>query len=112
MVGRLFNVSNGTIRWHDATCVAQATTQRVNGRPPILGQEEHNDLVNHITDTYTTPCAWTVRDTVNHITERYNKMIGLSSIKYIPDRDPRVKSCRGVPMEERRLQVTAEDITT
>jgi hypothetical protein len=69
MIGNRFNISKGTIRSHSTTCVAQATTQRGNGRPSILSQEEHYDLVNHIIDAYTSTRAWTMRDIFNHTTE-------------------------------------------
>jgi hypothetical protein len=111
LIGRLFNVSKGTIRWHYKTYLAQAERQRSNGRPSILSAEERDDLIGCIAAGYANNRAWTMRDIVGHISDRYGKKMDANSIRHMLDRDPRVKSCTGVPMEEKRLQVTAEDIT-
>jgi hypothetical protein len=83
----------------------------VNRQPPILSQKEHDDLANHIIDAYNSTREWTMGDIVNHITERDGKTMDRGLIKHLLDQDPRVHSCRGVPMDERRLQVKAKDIT-
>jgi hypothetical protein len=111
MSRKLFNISKGTIQRRDTASIRHPATLWVNVGPLILSQEEHDDLANHIIDADTSTRAWTMRDVINHITERYGKTMDVNSTRHMLDRDPRIKSCRGVPMEERRLQVRAEDIT-
>jgi hypothetical protein len=44
------------------------------------------------------------------IGERYRKTMDANSVGHMPDRDPRVKSCKGLPMEEKRLDAASEAI--
>lgn len=110
MIGRLFNVSKATIRSQYKTYIAQAGKRPVNGRPPILTPEEQEDLVGSILDAYAGNRPWTMRDIVAHITERYAKTLDQNTIRHLLNRDMRVRPCRGVPIEDKRLQVTAADI--
>jgi hypothetical protein len=107
MIGRLLNVRKGTIRWHYKTYIAQATRHRTIGRTSILSREEHDDIIGRILEAYTSNRAWTVRDIIGHITDRYRKTMDANSVRHMLDRDPHVKSCRGVPMEEKRLHIPA-----
>jgi hypothetical protein len=76
-----------------------------------LTQEEHNNLISFIAEAYGSNHALMMHDIVRRITEQYGKTMDVDSIRQMLDRDPGVKSGREVPMEEKRVQVTEEDIT-
>jgi hypothetical protein len=110
-MSRLFGVSKGTIKWHCKTDVARATKHYANGRPRILTCEEHNDLISFIAAADANKHALMMHDIVHHITERYGEAVDANSIRHMFSRDPGAESCRSVPMEEKCLRLTAEDIT-
>jgi hypothetical protein len=109
MTGRLFGVSKDTIQWHYKTYVAHVTKHYANGRPHIFTRERHDDLISFIAKAYASNRASMMHDIVHQMVERYGKVMNISSIRPMLDGDLRAKSRGGVPMQEKRLQVTAED---
>jgi hypothetical protein len=112
MIGRLFNVSKATVRWNYKKYLQQGMKHQLNGRPSILSVSELEDLINKIINSYTINLPWTMHDIVHHITEQYGKTLEVNTIRHVLNRDSQIKTCRGIPMEEKRLQVSQQDIET
>jgi hypothetical protein len=72
--------------------------------------DEQEDLVSRIDERYANYHPMTIQDIAQNITERYRTTMDANSIRHMLVRDPLDKPCNGLPMEERRLQTTAESI--
>jgi hypothetical protein len=81
-------------------------------KTPILAPNECRDIASRTAEGYVIRHPMTMQDITHHITEQYGQTLGANSIKHMLVRDPRARSYSGLPMEERRLQVTGEDIST
>jgi hypothetical protein len=81
-----------------------------NGQSPILTPDEHDDLVSRIAEGSASHYPMTMQDIIHRITERYGETMDANFIRHVLVRNPRIKRCSGLAMEEMRLQVTAEDI--
>jgi hypothetical protein len=53
---------------------------------------------------------WSMTKIFRDIVDRYAKMRDPNSVRHILDRGPPLKTYKGVPMEEKRFEVTGEDI--
>jgi hypothetical protein len=69
MIGRLFGVNKGTIRSGYRQHLKQLAHPRINGRPPLLTPEEHEDLVETIIHNYETSHTLTMTEIVRHISD-------------------------------------------
>jgi hypothetical protein len=110
LIGRLFNVSKATIRWHYRHFLDQQAQHHLNGRPSLLTLDEHEDLVQQIMDGCHALHPWTMVEIVRHIADRYGKTLDPNTVCHLLHREPRLRTCRGIPMEERRLQGAREDV--
>jgi hypothetical protein len=52
----------------------------------------------------------TTSDVIRCIGERYHKTMDVNSVRHMLDQNSRLKSCKGVPIEEKWLQVRKEEI--
>jgi hypothetical protein len=96
MIGRLFGIAKTTVRYHYKQYTDHESIPRLNGRPSILSPAEHEDLIRKIVDGYTEREPWTMAEILKQIQSVSRKMMDRNSVRYMLDRDPRVKSCHGI----------------
>jgi hypothetical protein len=83
-----------------------------NGRPSILSDEEHEDLIRTISEAYQMRRPMSIGEIRYYIETRFQKSIERNTLWHMLCRDTRIKSSRGVPTEKPRLDVPIEAILT
>jgi hypothetical protein len=81
-----------------------------NGRLSILGDEHREDLVRQIETADRDGIPWTITEILQFFQARAAEAVDKNRVYHWLHREPRIKSCRGVPMEDRRLEITPEVI--
>jgi hypothetical protein len=100
MVAKVFGVAKATLCWHCKQHRVRATSPVSNGHPAILSHAEKDGLTQYITTGYVERRPWTMTGIKDRIESIYRKGMEDTSIRHMPRRDPRVKACPGLPMEE------------
>jgi hypothetical protein len=112
MIGRILGIDRSAVKRHFQKDAGHWDEASQNGRLSILSDEEHEDRIRTITEAYQMRRPMSIGEFSYHIETRFQKSIERNTLWYMLRRDTRIKSCRGVPMEEPRLDVPIEAILT
>jgi hypothetical protein len=91
--------------------MARQDDSRPNVRPPLLTPEQQVQVVEMITDAYRRPSPCTLSELKAYIATSFDVVVEKSTLCHMIERDPRIKTCRGIPMGTRYTEITAEQIT-
>jgi hypothetical protein len=75
-----------------------------------VSDEYREPLIKGIEEGYRPDTPWTMADILDLIQERSPRPVDKNSLYHWLQRQPRIKSCRGVPMEDHRPTVSLEAI--
>jgi hypothetical protein len=112
MIASLFKVSKGTIYDHHKNFLARQNDCGTIGRPPIMNAEQVSDVIAMITKLHYLGRLLCSRDIRQAIRDRWNISIDADAIYHVLRRHEGVRMVLGIPMDEKRLSVTDEDIRT
>jgi hypothetical protein len=110
IIGKLLSVERGTVEDHYRKFLAKANETGMEGRPPLLSDDQVQDLVAAILDGYRNRQPMRVDNIKEYIDSHFHRQISSDSIRHILMRHGAVRSIKGVPMETNRLEVTADEI--
>jgi hypothetical protein len=106
----LGNVNKGTIK-RNYTKFSFRGNQNLNrGRPPLFTEEEYEKLIAIILEAYVRRNPMTVVEICKFVQRNFHKELIPNTFYIMMSKEPRVKACQGVPMEDKRLAVTQEQI--
>jgi hypothetical protein len=111
MIGRILGIDRGLVRGQFKWVIAHPNGRSPNRRLSILSQEQRNQLIEAISQVYATRVPWTIADVNAYIEEHFTVHLTKQTIHELLKRDPRVKSYRRIPMEDRWTEVTSEEIS-
>jgi hypothetical protein len=100
----------GTAKYYSRRYEALGAALGRNGHPSILSEEHREDFVRQIKETYHHGILWTIVEILQSLQERAAETVDKNSVYRWLNREARIKSCCGVPMEDRRLEVAPEAI--
>jgi hypothetical protein len=110
MIGRVLGIDKGTVKRHFTKIVKNADTQALNGPPPILTPAQQDQLFQAIAEAYTSGIPYTLADITSYVQRNFQVNIEKGTLSHMIDRDPRLKTCPGIPMDAKRVAVTPEQI--
>jgi transposase len=108
-IGRILGIDKGTVRCVSKCYEALGAALGRNGRLSILGDERREGLVRQIEATCHHGIPWTTK-ILQFFQERAAEAVDKNSVYHWLHRESRITSCRGVPTEDRRLEITPEII--
>jgi hypothetical protein len=111
MIGPILAIDKGLVRRQFKWVIVHPNGPSPNGRPSILLQEQRDQLIEAISQAYATGMPGTIADVNVYIEEHFRVHPTKQMIHELLKRDARVKSCRGIPTEDRRTEVTSEEIS-
>jgi hypothetical protein len=107
MVRRILAIDRGIVKRHVENGPYYLADTSRNGRPSMVSHEE---LIGAITETYQMRGPISTGKIICYIETRRRKSIDRNALWHILCRDPSIKSCRGVYIEEPGLGVTTQAI--
>jgi hypothetical protein len=110
MIASLFRVSKGTIYDHYKNFQARQNDCGMIGRPPIMNAEQVIDVIAMITKFYRMGRPLCSKEIRQAIRDRWNISIDADTLYHVLHRHEGVRTVPGIPMDEKRLSVTDEDI--
>lgn len=110
LIGRILGVNKGTIQRHFKQCARHADAPPANGRPPLLNPAEQAAVCDFVADAYRRRSPCVLAELKAHIVSTFHVVLEKSTLCHIIGRDPRLKTCRGIPIEAKRAEVTPEQI--
>jgi hypothetical protein len=81
-----------------------------SGRPPILGTEQYQELTHTIHERYAARRSMSLSEVDYYVQTRFHVSMSRNTLRHLLRGDSEIKSCRGIPMEEARVDVTLEVI--
>jgi hypothetical protein len=109
-IGLIFGVNGGTISNQMDRFIEHGGEQGDIGRPKLLSRGQREEIFDLIIARYNKSNPLTMGEIVNHIAETYKVEIDRTTLAHIMSEDGRIKACTAVPMEDKRLEVTQEQI--
>jgi hypothetical protein len=110
ITGLVLGVTSGTrVKNHAKFAQKQSEIGQV-GRPSILSRDEYEEVVAKIVGAYGAKRPVTISHVCELIRNRWRKEMIPDTFYHIARRDPRIRPCTAVPMENTRLDVTPADI--
>jgi hypothetical protein len=110
VIGRLFNVDGGTIRFHRNAYKERGNAIANAGRPATLTREQLDATVQMIVQSYHARKPVTIVHVKEFIWDTFGIEIVPNTLHHILDRDPRIKSCKANPMDKDRMDVSIEAV--
>jgi hypothetical protein len=110
MIGKLFGISKGAVRDHEQEWKAHAATIGLIGRPPILSPDRLDNVTEYIKHNYAQHRPVTLTELQSFILSQYQIQITRDTLRHILSNDSRIRPCPALPMDERRMEVTPEQI--
>jgi hypothetical protein len=110
MIGRILQVDRGTGKRHFRKDADHGDAEFLIGRPSVLSVSEHEELVHAIIARYEDRRPMSIGEVHFFLEDRFKKFIDRNTLWHLLRRDARIKTCRGIPIEEPRLNVTPEAI--
>jgi hypothetical protein len=101
MIGRILGIHRNVAKRHFKKGGDDLDDAWPNGRPSILSEDEHEDLIRKILEPYEMRRPMSIGEVHYYIESRYQKSIDRHTVWHVLRRDPRIKSCKGLPMEAR-----------
>jgi hypothetical protein len=111
IIGRILAIDKGLVKRQFKWVIAHPNRPSPNGRPSIRSQEQRNQFIEAISHAYATRVPWTIADVNAYIEEHFRVHLAKQTIHELLKLDARVKSCRRVPMEDGRTEVTFKEIS-
>jgi hypothetical protein len=110
LIARLLGVTKGTILWHVKQYTAHGEEEFRPGRPPLLSLPLRDQLVEFIQRRYDDRKPCTMPQILDYIMEISGTSLDRDTARMMLKRDGRVKPCKGMPIEEKRLEVSGEQL--
>jgi hypothetical protein len=111
-IGDLFEV-DGRIIWnHWKEYKLRRNELKMPGRPAALSPSEVDDIVETINRSFYARRPLSLPEIVSVISTKFAKSLLHDTLYYLRTRDPRIKTCWGKPIDERRMKVINEAIST
>jgi hypothetical protein len=110
VIGSLLSLDKGLVRRQFKWGIAHPHGPGPNGRPPLLSPQQKDQFFEAISMTYINRIPWTLADVSAYIVSRFFIQLNRQTMHEILKRDSRLKSCRGIPMEDKRTEVTEDAI--
>jgi hypothetical protein len=110
VLGKALGLNRGTVVKHHAKYVMKGSAMGHSGRPSILSDIEYEEVIAKILCCHEERCPMTVFQVCEMIRDRWGKNMIPDTFYHIAKKDPRIRSCTAVAMENVRLAVTDEDI--
>jgi hypothetical protein len=110
VIGCLLSLDKGLVRRQLKWGIAHPHRPGPNGRPPLLSPQQKDQLFEAISIAHINRIPWTLADVNASIASQFFIQLSRQMIHEIPKRDSRLKSCRGIPMEDKRTEVTEDAI--
>jgi hypothetical protein len=104
-IGQILGIAKGTVEYHFKRYADVGADAGRWSRPPLLGDEREP-----VEDAYRRGIPWTIAEILDFIQEGSLEPVDKNSVYHWLQREPRIKSCRGVPMEDHRIAVTPDAI--
>ena len=80
------------------------------GRPPLLSDEELQELRNYITERFSNRVPCTYEEILEHMEEEFGRLLNIKTLRNFISQSLEFKSVTGVPLEDLRLFSRTEDI--
>jgi hypothetical protein len=109
-IRRILGIDKRTLEYHSTRYETLGTALGRNGHLSILGDERCKDLVRQTEAASHRGIPWTITEILQFFQERAAEAVNWNNVYHWLHRQPRIKSCRGVPMEDRRFEITPEVI--
>jgi hypothetical protein len=110
LIGRILGTDKKTVKRHFQKH-SKRPNGASNGRPPILTPLQMDELFESVADAYRNSKPWTIAQLRLYIERVFQISLEKSTLHHMVERDPRLKTCRGIPMEDSRVAGTSEQIT-
>jgi hypothetical protein len=109
-IGRILGIDKTTVKDHNKRYEALGAALGRNSRLLILGDERRETIVREIEAAYHHGIPWTITEVLQFFQERVVEAVGKNSVYHSLHRQPRIHSCRIIPMGDRRFEITLEVI--
>lgn len=109
-IGDVLGLAPGTVAKNYAKFKVKGSEIGRAGRPPILLIDEYEEVIRKILRCHEERCPMTVFQVCEMIRERWGKEMIPDTFYKIAKKDPRIRSCTAIAMENVRLAVSQEDI--
>jgi hypothetical protein len=109
LIGRVLGADKKTVKRHFKQHSKFPNGAR-NGRPPILTSAQMDELFEFIAEGYRQRSPWTIRQVKEFIARTFHVSLEKTTLGHLLERDPRFRTCPGVPMEDLRIAVTPQQI--
>jgi hypothetical protein len=110
LIGKVFQVDKGTVRKHARKYADDLDAIGSPGRPPLFTPEQIDEIVKTILYFFEQRKPLTLTDIRSFAIGRFARPVNSDTLRHILHRDPRLKTCTAHPIDERRLQVTDDQI--
>jgi transposase len=108
IIGRIRGIDRSAVKRHFQKGADHLDKASASGRPSILSDEEHEHLIRTITEAYRMRRPMSIGEISYYIETRFQKSIERNMLRHMLRRDTGIKFCRGVPMEQPRLDAPIE----
>jgi hypothetical protein len=109
-IGKILGIDKGTVKDHYKCYATLAAELGYIGRRPLVSDEHCEPFIKRIEEEYHQGTPWTIADILEFIQERSPRPVDKNNLCHWLQRQPQIKSCRGVPMEDYRLAISPEAI--
>ena len=106
-LAKLFRRGKTTIADHLQKHFSEICT---NGRPSVLSDEEHQAVLNLITERFSERIPVTYDEILDMLMYRFEKIVLPDTLRHIIYKNSDLKVIMGVPMEQSRINVSPEEI--
>jgi hypothetical protein len=104
LIGPVVGVKSGIDHNHWREYKARHNEIKHVGRPPALSWQELNEIIADILHGFQQWCPLTLSEIASVIQSKYQKFLLPDTLYYVLTQEPRVKSCRGQPIDEHRMR--------
>jgi hypothetical protein len=108
--GLVFGLERGTIHNHWRKCKDQHNETKHAGRPPALSWQEFDEIIAEILRGFGQQRPLTLPEIVSIVQNKILNSLLPDTLCHVLTQDPRLKSCRGHTIDERRMTISDEKI--
>jgi hypothetical protein len=112
LIGRILGIDRSLVKRHFQKILDHPNGIPPNGRPSILTLQQKEELIAAILDGYVHHRPLTIEQVKHFIEKQFHLSLDRGTLCPLLGRDPCIKSCQGLQMEEKRINVTTEAIMT
>jgi hypothetical protein len=100
-IGKLLGVDRRTVRSHRNTFAQHGNVIGMGGRPAILTEGQMDLIVRFMTGNCKARRPWRINEIGRWIRHKFGIYIIPNALHHIISRDPRINSCRAIPMDRK-----------